>query len=252
MKSKTVVCLPARYQSSRLPGKPLLEIAGKPLIIWALESAAQIQADEMVVATDDKRIKALVETAGYQAIMTSSDHQSGTDRIAEVAQKLSWPDDTIVVNYQGDEPMTPKANIIQLIQALKNYPQAAIATLYQSITHYQDLINPNNVKLVSDEDGYALYFSRAAIPYSRKCFDDNKLDDSIHYKHHIGLYAYRAQFLKCFYQLPVSALEKTESLEQLRAMSNGYKIITEQAKQTMPHGIDTMQDLKNFEQSVLL
>ena len=247
MKPDTIICLPARYQSSRLPGKPLLEIAGKPLIIWALESASAINARQILVATDDIRIQKVVESAGYHAIMTSVEHQTGTDRIAEVAGIMSWSDDTIVVNYQGDEPMTPKINIEQLIQALNNNPKASIATLYQPINNYQDLSNPNHVKLVTDNDGYALYFSRAPIPYSRDNFAQQELDGNIRYKHHIGLYAYRAKFLKSFSQLSMSNLEKTESLEQLRTMSHGYKIITELAKQPMPHGIDTQDDITRFE-----
>lgn len=247
MKPDVVICLPARYQSTRLPGKPLLEIAGKPLIIWALESAAKIDAKQMVVATDDDRIAQLVESSGYQAVMTSTEHLTGTDRIAEVARMLSWSDETIVVNYQGDEPLTPAANIQQLISALIDNPQAAIATLYQEINQYEDLINPNNVKLVTDDNGYALYFSRAAIPYSRKCSVLQQLEKGIDYKHHIGLYAYRAKFLKDFSKLIPSKLEKSESLEQLRAMSHGYRIIAKQAKETMPHGIDTPQDIVNFQ-----
>lgn len=242
-----VVCLPARYQSSRLPGKPLLEINGKPLIIWALESAAQIEAQQMVVATDDDRIKKCVEKAGYQAVMTADDHISGTDRIAEVANAMAWDDQTIVVNYQGDEPMTPKVNIEQLIKALKDNPDAAIATLYQSIDHFDDLMNPNHVKLITDVNDYALYFSRSAIPYSRQYFDQKHLDPSILYKHHIGLYAYRAQFLKHFSQLQPSVLEQTESLEQLRALSYGYKIIAKRASKNVPHGIDTPEDAVNFQ-----
>ncbi|MCF6319940.1 MAG: 3-deoxy-manno-octulosonate cytidylyltransferase [Proteobacteria bacterium] len=247
MKPDVVICLPARYQSTRLPGKPLLEIAGKPLIIWALESAAKIDAKQMVVATDDDRIAQFVESSGYQAVMTSTEHLTGTDRLAEVARLLSWSDETLFVNYQGDEPLTPAANIQQLISALIDNPQAAIATLYQEINQYEDLINPNNVKLVTDDNGYALYFSRAAIPYSRKCSVLQQLEKGIDYKHHIGLYAYRAKFLKDFSKLIPSKLEKSESLEQLRAMSHGYRIIAKQAKETMPHGIDTPQDIVNFQ-----
>ncbi len=247
MKADVVICLPARYQSTRLPGKPLIEIAGKPLIIWALESASKIDARQMVVATDDERIAKFVEESGYHAVMTSTEHLTGTDRIAEVARMLSWSDETIVVNYQGDEPLTPAANIQQLISALIDNPQAAIATLYQEINQYDDLINPNNVKLVTDDNDYALYFSRAAIPYSRECSNQKQLENGIDYKHHIGLYAYRAKFLKDFSKLAPSKLEQSESLEQLRAMSHGYKVIAKQAKETMPHGIDTQQDIVNFQ-----
>jgi len=250
MSSDVVICIPARYQSSRLPGKPLIEIAGKPLILWALESAEKLNAKQMLVATDDNRIKELVEKAGYDVIMTNKNHQSGTDRLAEVANRMSWSDDTIVVNYQGDEPLTPKDNINQLINALKNNAKASIATLYQPINNFKDLINPNHVKLVTDSNGYALYFSRSAIPYSRNSFENNILDENITYKHHIGLYAYRAGFLKSFSNLQPSDLEKTESLEQLRAMSHGHKIIAELAKKTMPHGIDTPEDIISFEQNL--
>lgn len=247
MNSDVVICLPARYQSTRLPGKPLLEVAGKPLILWALESAAKIKAKQMVVATDDKRILSLVEENGYHGVMTSKAHTTGTDRIAEVARIMSWSDDTIVVNYQGDEPMTPMANIEQLINALVKNPEASIATLYQSIESYKDLINPNNVKLVTDNKDMALYFSRAPIPYSRESFAEQQLEEGINYKHHIGLYAYRAKFLKDFSKLMPAELEKTESLEQLRAMSHGYKIIAKEAQEIMPHGIDTPEDVANFE-----
>ena len=250
MKSDVVICLPARYQSTRLPGKPLIEISGKPLIIWALESAAKINVKQMVVATDDQRIFKLVEQSGYEVVMTKKEHQSGTDRIAEVANIMNWSDDTVVVNYQGDEPMTPKANIEQLIRALEDNPMASISTLYQKIESFKDLINPNNVKLVTDENDCALYFSRSAIPFSREFFPEEKLDNDIIYKHHIGLYAYRAGFLKRFSELQASDIENTESLEQLRAMSYGHKIVTKLAQKSMPHGIDTPEDILNFEQSL--
>jgi len=251
MKTDVVICLPARYQSSRLPGKPLIKIAGKELILWALESAAKIDTVQMLVATDDKRIEEFVSNKGYHVVMTDTTHQSGTDRLAQVAQMMNWSDDTIVVNYQGDEPLTPKANIEQLISALIDNPQASIATLYQQINSYDDLHNPNHVKVVTDNKDYALYFSRSTIPYSRDSFSKGKIDENINYKHHIGLYAYRASFLKKFAQLNQTDLEKTESLEQLRAMSYGYKIIAKKAKELMPHGIDTLEDIKAFEKLLI-
>ncbi len=251
MNDSVVICVPARYQSTRLPGKPLMALAGKPLIIWALESAARINASQMVVATDDQRIQDLVESQGYQAIMTSKDHVSGTDRIAEVADKMAWSDDTIVVNYQGDEPLTPQANIEQLIAALKDNPDASIATLYQPIMCFEDLINPNHVKVVTNEHDQALYFSRSAIPYGRSSFEQQQMDPNVSYKHHIGLYAYRASFLKQFAQMSPSVLEMSESLEQLRAMSYGHQIVAKQALETMPHGIDTPEDAANFERLML-
>jgi len=229
MKSDVVICLPARYQSTRLPGKPLIEISGKPLIIWALESAAKINVKQMVVATDDQRIFNLVEKSGYEVVMTKKEHQSGTDRIAQAVLEISCD---FVVNVQGDEPM------------------ASISTLYQRIESFIDLINPNNVKLVTDENDCALYFSRSAIPFSREFFPKEKLDNDIIYKHHIGLYAYRAGFLKRFSELQASDIENTESLEQLRAMSYGHKIVTKLAQKSMPHGIDTPEDILNFEQSI--
>ncbi len=247
MKHDTVICLPARYQSTRLPGKPLIKIAGKELILWALQSASQITAKHILVATDDERIAQLVQKHGYEAIMTAKNHKTGTDRLAEVAEILQLSDDTIVVNYQADEPLTPKANIQQLIDALIHNPQADIATLFQPCQDFDELINPNNVKLITDNDGFALYFSRSALPYSQAFFEQQKLDDSITYKHHVGLYAYRAGFLKKFSKLQQTALEKTESLEQLRALSNGFKIIAKAAKEKMPHGIDTPEDLRKFQ-----
>ena len=250
MKPEVVICLPARYQSSRLPGKPLIKLAGKELILWALESAEKINVNQMLVATDDKRIQQFVQNHGYQVVMTDSTHQSGTDRLAQVAAIMNWSDATIVVNYQADEPLTPKANIEQLIQALIDNPKAAIATLYQEIENHADLHNPNHVKLVTDLHDYALYFSRSAIPYARDAFSENKLDENICYKQHIGLYAYRAIFLKQFAKLKQSDLEKTESLEQLRAMSYGFKIIAKKAQEKMPHGIDTTEDIKNFEKKI--
>lgn len=252
MKNDTVICLPARYASSRLPGKPLIEIGGKALILHALESAGQIPCRQLLVATDDERIETFVKSHGYEVLMTSPDHQSGTDRIAEVSEKMGWSDDMIVVNYQGDEPQTPRKNIEQLIEALQNTPEAAISTLYQSIHSYEDLVNPNNVKLVTDKNNMALYFSRAAIPYSRDTFQYNSLDENITYKHHIGLYAYRAGFLKNFSKMTQSGLELTESLEQLRALSHGYKIVAVKAHEKMPHGIDTREDMDHFEQYLKL
>ena len=252
MNSDVVICIPARYQSSRLPGKPLIEIAGKPLILWAIKSASKIKCKQMVVATDDERIKNIVEKAGYSVVMTSSSHQTGTDRIAEVVNMMSWTDETIVVNYQGDEPLTPVENINQLVDSLVENTQASIATLYQDINSFEDLIDPNNVKLVCDENDMALYFSRSAIPFSRECFKNNMLDEDIIYKHHVGLYAYRAGFLKKFSQLTPSKLEESEALEQLRAMSYGFKIIAKKAIKKMPHGIDTLSDVVKFEKSLSL
>ena len=221
-----VICIPARYDSTRLPGKPLIKIQGKELVLWAVDSARQLKTDNITVATDDQRIYDVVKNYNCDVVMTLANHSTGTDRLSEVAKIKSWSDDTIVVNYQGDEPQTPKQNIEQLVNMLDSNPRADIATLYQSITNFEDLINPNNVKLVTDTNDFALYFSRSAIPFSRSTFEKQKLDSNIEYKHHIGLYAYRTRFLNKFSQLKSTHLEKTESLEQLRALENGYKILS--------------------------
>ena len=251
MNENIVICLPARYQSSRLPGKPMLKILDKPLVIWALESAKKLHAKHMLVATDDKRIYDLVLSEGYNALMTLDSHKTGTDRLAEVVNLMKWSDDTIVVNYQADEPLTPQENIEQLVNALIENPKADIATLYQPICTFQELNNPNNVKIVTDNKDYALYFSRAIIPFPRDSYSHNKLDETVEYKHHIGLYAYRVDFLRNFPNLIASDLEKTESLEQLRALANGYNIIVKKAIKAMPHGIDTPEDVERFQKLLL-
>jgi len=251
---KFMVCIPARYASSRLPGKPLIELKGKALILWAVEAANQLGAEQVVVATDDLRIKSLVESNGYQAVMTNQDHQSGTDRIAECARIMGWDVETWVLNYQGDEPEIPANNVQQVINLVKTHPEASIGTLYQRIDHVEDLFNPNLVKLVTDKYQRALYFSRAPIPWSQQQFmyPPNTLTvmpGDVEFKHHIGLYIYKVGFLQRFTAAPVSALEQTESLEQLRALAMGETIVAAPAVQSMPHGIDTVADVERFEKS---
>ena len=246
-----VVCIPARYQSTRLPGKPLIELNGKPLVLWAAEAASQLGAQQVVVATDDKRILNLVTAAGYQAMMTRDDHQSGTDRIAECAQTMGWRDDLWVLNYQGDEPDVPANNVQQVIDVVKDNPDASIGTLYQYITNLEDLFNPNVVKLVTNDKHQAMYFSRAPIPWSQKDFKAAKSwPETVPYKHHIGLYMYRVDFLKRFASMQPSLLEQTESLEQLRALESGEVIVAAPAVEPMPHGIDTPEDVKRFESRI--
>lgn len=247
-----VICIPARYASSRLPGKPLIKLKGKELILWAVEAANQLGAKQVVVATDDERIKAVVERHHHQVVMTSADHSTGTDRIAECASIMGWPDSEWVLNYQGDEPGIPRANVDQVIDAVKKYPNASIATLYQMITNRQDLFNPNLVKLVTDHQQQALYFSRAPIPWVQQAFKppvdlSAPLPAGISFKHHIGLYMYKVGFLKRFTQTAPSQLEQTESLEQLRALSMGETIVAAAAVEAMPHGIDTPADVARFE-----
>lgn len=251
---KFVVCIPARYASSRLPGKPLIELKGKALILWAIDAANQLGADQVVVATDDSRIQNLVESKGHQVVMTDTNHQSGTDRIAECARIMGWDVNTWVLNYQGDEPNIPVANVQQVINLIKSNPQASIGTLYQIINNVQDVFNPNTVKLVTDENQRALYFSRAPIPWSQDQFKapfnlNEAMPKDIEYKHHIGLYMYKVDFLQRFAAASVSALERTESLEQLRALAMGDTIVAAQAVVPMPHGIDTTADVERFENS---
>lgn len=250
MKKEFVICIPARYQSTRLPGKPLININGKPLIQWAIESANKLGAREVVVATDDQRIYDLVTSLNQKVIMTKKDHQSGTDRISECAEIMNWTDETLVLNYQGDEPLIPKENIQAVLQLFEHHKDISIGTLYQEITTPDDVFNPNMVKLVTDNNGKALYFSRAPIPWSQQLFNisgNSQLPINITYKHHIGLYVYRVAFLKDFAQLPQSDIETVESLEQLRALSTGHKIATAKALLPTPHGIDTPEDITAFE-----
>lgn len=245
-----VVCIPARYASTRLPGKPLIKLKGKALILWAIEAANQLGASQVVVATDDERIHALVVANGYKAVMTRDDHQSGTDRIAECAQIMGWSDSTWVLNYQGDEPGIPAANVKQVISMVEKYPSASIGTLYQIINSLEDLFNPNVVKLVTDNQQKALYFSRAPIPWSQQHFPNpQKMPSDVDYKHHIGLYMYKVDFLQRFAAAEPSSLEVTESLEQLRALAMGDTIVAAAAVEPMPHGIDTQSDVERFEKN---
>lgn len=232
------IVIPARYASQRLPGKPLLGIHGKSMIEWVYRAAQQTNATEIVVATDDRRIADAVEGFGGQACMTDSSHRSGTDRILEVARKLGWDKDSIVVNLQGDEPLMPAANISQVAENLASN-NCAMSTLHKKINLSQAQ-DPNQVKLVHDQSGLALYFSRSIIPYDR----DSRVK---HYLGHIGIYAYRVNFIETFSELVPSELEIYESLEQLRALCNGFAIHTEIARELPGPGIDTKDDLVRVE-----
>jgi 3-deoxy-manno-octulosonate cytidylyltransferase (CMP-KDO synthetase) len=228
------IVIPARYASLRLPGKPLRDINGKPMIEWVYLAACRAEASEVVVATDDQRIADAVAGFGGSACLTDSAHRSGTDRILEVTQKLNWSADTIVVNLQGDEPLMPSVNISQVAQLLARR-DCDMATLHKPIDA-DAAADPNLVKLVLDKDGRALYFSRSVIPYDRS-------GESDRYLGHIGIYAYRVGFIETFSALPPSDLELAESLEQLRALSNAYSIYSELAEANPGPGIDTEQDL---------
>ncbi len=249
------VVLPARYASSRLPGKPVLEIAGKPMIQHVYERACESGAAKVIVATDDKRVAACAEGFGAEVCMTSTAHHSGTDRIAEVVNKLGWADDTIVVNLQGDEPCMPSQLINQVAADMASHSHADITTLFSKISDRKTLFDPHAVKVVTDAEGYALYFSRAPIPYHRDGFlsdQGGQLPRDLVFARHIGLYAYRAAFLAQFVDWPPAPLEQVESLEQLRVLWHGGVIHLTEAAVEPGHGVDTENDLQRAAQQLAL
>ncbi|MES2370283.1 MAG: 3-deoxy-manno-octulosonate cytidylyltransferase [Pseudomonadota bacterium] len=238
------VVIPARYASSRLPGKPLADIGGRPMVLHALERALQAGAESVVVATDDVRVLQAVEAAGHQALMTSPAHQSGTERLLEVAETLGWPDGTLVVNVQGDEPLIDPALIREAARQLVLHDDAVMATLAHPIHDHADFINPNVVKVVADEAGYALYFSRAPIPWPRDAFASQQpMPHEFGALRHIGLYAYRVGFLRTYASLASSPLERYEMLEQLRVLWHGYRISLGVTPIAPAPGVDTQEDL---------
>jgi len=239
------VVIPARYASSRLPGKPLADIGGHPMVLRVVERALQAGAASVVVATDDVRVQQAVEAAGHQALMTSPDHQSGTERLVEVAETLGWPDDTLVVNVQGDEPLIDPQLIREAARQLVLHDDAVMATLAHPIHDHADFINPNVVKVVTDENGYALYFSRAPIPWPRDAFATQAaMPHELGALRHIGLYAYRAGFLRTYAGLASSPLERYEMLEQLRVLWHGYRISLGISPTVPAPGVDTPEDLE--------
>ncbi len=239
------VVIPARYASTRLPGKPLLDIAGKPMIAHVCARALEAQAGQVVVATDDQRIFDTVNALGIQVVMTDPNHQSGTERIAEVADTLGWQAGDIVVNLQGDEPLIPPAYIRDVATALASQAQAGIATLAAKIQDADEIFNPNAVKVVLDKNGYALYFSRAPLPWNRASFPEHHVIDANALPHlrHIGMYAYTVGFLQRYCNWPASPLESVESLEQLRILWHGEKVLVKIVEQTPEAGVDTEEDL---------
>ena len=239
------VVIPARYASSRLPGKPLADIGGRPMVLHVLERALQAGAESVVVATDDARVQQAVEAAGYQALMTSPAHQSGTERLVEVAETLGWPDDTLVVNVQGDEPLIDPQLIREAARQLVLHGDAVMATLAHPIHDHADFVNPNVVKVVADEAGYALYFSRAPIPWPRDAFATQQaMPHELGALRHIGLYAYRAGFLRTYASLSSSPLERFEMLEQLRVLWHGHRISLGISPIAPAPGVDTPEDLE--------
>lgn len=238
------VVIPARYASSRLPAKPLLDIAGKPMVLHVVEKAKASLADQVVVATDHADILEAVTGAGYECVMTAEHHQSGTDRIAEVARIYGWSAETIVVNVQGDEPLIDPTVINLVAQNLVEHPMAEIATVCHAISFKSEMINPNVVKVVMDRHGYAMYFSRAPIPYPRDSFANvGDLDNVSHVFRHVGVYAYKTSFLTTYASLDPAPIERLESLEQLRAMWHGYKISVACSEHPSAIGVDTEDDL---------
>jgi len=239
------VVIPARYASSRLPGKSLLDIAGKPMIQHVYERALESGAEEVIVATDDQRIADAVGACGATVCMTRTDHKSGTDRIAEVAAARQWPDDQIVVNLQGDEPMMPPGLVSRVAHELQADADAVMSTVCVPTRDSDAVFDPNIVKVVMDASRYALYFSRAPIPWSRDTFSGggHTLPEGVDYYRQFGLYAYRAGFLRMFTELSHCPLEDVESLEQLRALYHGYKIRLAVVDHEPPHGVDTPEDL---------
>lgn len=245
---KFTVIIPARYASSRFPGKPLADINGMPMIQHVYQRAMEAGASQVIVATDDQRIADVVEQFGGQVCMTSNQHESGTERLAEVVSKLNLQSDHVVVNVQGDEPFIPAVNIQQVAENLHHFTQAEMATLGVKITDVEEAFNPNVVKVVTDKQGYALYFSRSTIPYDRSRFMDEDVIDEIgdYYLRHIGIYAYKAEFIKQYVNMQPSGLEQIESLEQLRVLWHGEKIHVDLARQIPPTGVDTPADLQRL------
>ncbi len=238
------VVIPARYGSSRLPGKPLADIAGRPMVLRVLDRALEAGAESVVVATDDDRVRAAVEAAGHRALMTSPDHQSGTERLVEVVETLGWPDETLVVNVQGDEPLIDPVLIRDAARQLLLRADAVMATLAHPIHDHADFVNPNVVKVVADEAGYAVYFSRAPIPWPRDAFAARQpMPHELGALRHVGLYAYRAGFLRTYAGLAASPLERHEMLEQLRVLWHGYRISLALAASPPAPGVDTPDDL---------
>jgi len=242
--SYTVV-IPARYASTRLPGKPLLDIAGKPMIRHVWERASRSAATRVVIATDDERIGAVASAFGAEVCLTAADHQSGTDRLQETVSLLGLPDDAIIVNVQGDEPLIPPEVIDQVAANLAANPMHGMATLCEALQAIEQFLDPNIVKVVAGVDGTALYFSRAPIPWPRDAFAiaRDALPPGMAAARHIGIYAYRAGFLHRFVAWPGGTLEALESLEQLRALEHGARIHVAEACAPIPGGVDTPADL---------
>ena len=238
-----LVVIPARLASTRLPNKPLADIAGKPMVVRVAERALMSGASRVVIAVDDQSIFDVCKAHGLEVMLTSKDHPTGTDRLSEVVSKLNLQDDEIIVNVQGDEPLIPPDLITDVAQTLSQHPQASIATTALAMHDLAEVNNPNVVKVVMNQSHQALYFSRSAIPFSR-----NPEQHQAQCYRHIGMYAYRASFLKKFSQLPPAPIEEAEALEQLRALWHGHAIQVLLTDEAPPPGVDTAEDLERVRQ----
>jgi 3-deoxy-manno-octulosonate cytidylyltransferase (CMP-KDO synthetase) len=263
------VVIPARYASTRLPAKALADIAGKPMVVRVAEQAQKAGAARVLIATDHQDIADAARAHQCEVLMTRADHVSGTDRIAEVVDQLALEDDAILVNVQGDEPLIPPALIGELAQMLFERPQASVATACHALADAEQMFNPNIVKVVLDNAGYALYFSRAPIPYARDAFaarsaskirnalsaigvksansaEDHALPAGLPAYRHLGIYAYRARYLREYTRLTPAPIEGFESLEQLRALWHGHRIAVTVCTEAPPAGVDTPEDLERM------
>jgi 3-deoxy-manno-octulosonate cytidylyltransferase (CMP-KDO synthetase) len=251
--AKFKVVVPARYASSRLPGKPLVDIGGKSMVVRVVEQAMASGAEEVVVATDHVEVAQAVQASGYRVAMTRQDHASGTDRITEVVQQMGWDDDAIIVNVQGDEPLIPPKLIAEVALNLMQHDKASIATACHAIHDKATMFNPNAVKVIIDASGHALYFSRAPIPYARDAFaEGQEIPVAMPVYRHIGIYAYRAAFLNAYANLEPALIERFEALEQLRALWHGHKISVAITEHVPATGVDTKADLEHVRALVKL
>jgi len=247
------VVIPGRFASTRLPGKPLADIGGLPMIVRVAHQAARSRARQVVVAVDDERVEAVLRAHAIDAVMTRKDHESGSDRVMEVVERMGWAGDDIVVNVQGDEPLIPPAVIDQVAGRLASRPDYGIATLCEPIDTRDQVFNPNLVKVTRSIGGRALYFSRAPMPWDRSRFASSDASAQLpaqRWWRHIGIYGYRVETLRRFCSLPPGALERTEALEQLRALENDVDILVDEAVAPVPGGVDTPEDLERMRRLV--
>ena len=241
------IVIPARYASTRLPGKPLLDLCGKPMVLRVVDQARKVQSmDSLCVATDDERIAQVCRNARVDVVMTSTDHPSGTDRLAEVARIQGWAADDVVVNIQGDEPLLPPVLVEQVADLLSSHPRCAMATLCEPIADIDEFVRSSIVKVVRSQTGEALYFSRASMPFDRDGVKDGVIRVPETARRHLGLYAYRVALLQDYVTWPMGLLEQIESLEQLRVLEQGRRIAIADALVSLPAGVDTPEDLRRL------